>query len=65
MLSELFSASLPLSDGAEAGVSLSEFEPLPVCAKLLLERSAVDSASGSCCGAVAATTQTRMKTRHA
>ncbi len=49
----LFSASQSLSDGAETGVSLREFGPLLVCPKPLFGRSAVDSASGSCCGAVA------------
>lgn len=52
-LSALFSMSQSLSDGAEAGVSLREFGPLLVCPKPLFGSSAVDSASGSCCGAVA------------
>lgn len=59
-LSVLFSISQSLSDGAEAGVSLREFGPLLVCPKLLFGRSAVDSASGSCCGAVA-TNRTKVK----
>lgn len=51
--SVLFSMSQSLSDGAETVVSLRELEPLLVCPKPLFGRSAVDSASGSCCGAVA------------
>lgn len=47
-LSVLFSISQSLSDGAEAGMSRREFGPLLVCPKPLFERSAVDSASGSC-----------------
>lgn len=50
-----FSASWSFSAGVETIVSLKEFEPLPVCPKPLFGRSAVDSASGSCCGAVATT----------
>lgn len=53
MLSVLLSMPQSLSDGAEAGVSLREFGPLLVCPKPLFGRSVVDSASGSCCGAVA------------
>lgn len=60
MLSVLFSMSQSLSDGAEAGMSLREFGPLLVCTRLLFGRSAVDSASGSCCGAVA-TNRTKVK----
>lgn len=52
-LSVLFSMSQSLSDGAEIVVSLRELEPLLVCPKPLFGSSAVDSASGSCCGAVA------------
>lgn len=51
-LSVLFSISQSFSDGAEI-VSLTELEPLLVCPKPLFWSSAVDSASGSCCGAVA------------
>lgn len=54
MVSAFFSVSQSLSEGAEAVVSLSGLEPLPACAMPLLGRSAVASASGSCCGAVAA-----------
>lgn len=53
-LSVLFSMSQSLSeDDAEAGVSLRGFGPPLVCPKPLFGRSAVGSASGSCCGAVA------------
>lgn len=55
MLSVLFSMSWSLSAGVETIGSLKEFEPLPGCPKPLFGRSAVDSASGSCCGAVATT----------
>lgn len=58
--SVLFSMSQSLSDGAETGVSLRELGPLLVCPKPLFGRSAVDSASGSCCGAVA-TNRTKLK----
>lgn len=53
MVSALFSVSQSLSEGAETVVSLSGLELLPACAMALLGRSAVASASGSCCGAVA------------
>lgn len=59
-LSVLFSVSQSLSDGAETGVSLRGFGPLLVCPKPLFGRSADDSASGSCCGAVA-TNRTKVK----
>ena len=59
-LSVLFSMSQSLSEGAETGASLREFGPLLVCPKPLFGRSAVDSASGSCCGAVA-TNRTKVK----
>ena len=49
----LFSRAQSLSDGAETGMSLREFGPLLVCPKPLFGSSAVGSASGSCCGAVA------------
>lgn len=55
MLSVIFSVSWSFSAGVETIVSLKEFEPLPVWPKPLFGRSAVDSASGSCCGAVATT----------
>lgn len=45
--------SQSLSDDAEAGVSRRVFRPLLDCPKPLFGKSAVDSASGSCCGAVA------------
>lgn len=57
MVSAFFSMSQSLSVGAETVVSLSELEPLPACTMPLLGRSVVDSASGSCCGAVAAIEQ--------
>lgn len=52
-MSAHFSVSQSLSEGAETVVSLSGLELLPDCAMPLLGRSAVASASGSCCGAVA------------
>lgn len=52
-MSVIFSVSWSFSAGVETIVSLKEFEPLPVWPKPLFGRSAVDSASGSCCGAVA------------
>lgn len=55
MLSVFFSLSWSFSAGVETIVSLREFEPLLVCPKPLFGRSAVDSVSGSCCGAVATT----------
>lgn len=45
--------SQSLSVVAETIVSLRELEPQVVCPEPLFGRSAVDSASGSCCGAVA------------
>lgn len=62
-LSVLFSVSQSLSGGADAGVSLRGFGPLLVGPKPLFGRSAVDSASGSCCGAVA-TNGTKVKNTH-
>lgn len=55
MVSAVFSVSQSLSEGAETVVSLSGLELPPACAMPLLGRSAVASASGSCCGAVAIT----------
>ena len=53
-LSVFFSMSQSLSDGAEIAVSLRGMGPLLEGPKPLLGgRSAVDSVSGSCCGAVA------------
>lgn len=51
--SVLFSISQSLSDGVEAIVSLRGTGPLLDCPNPLFGRSAVDSVSGSCCGAVA------------
>lgn len=45
--------SQSLSNGAETGVSLSVFGPLLDCPNVLFGGSVADSASGSCCGAVA------------
>lgn len=53
MLSAFFSVSQSLSVGAGTGVSLTEFWPLLFCPRPLFGRSPADSASGSCCGAVA------------
>lgn len=52
-MSVLVSISQCFSDGVEAVVSLREFGPVLDCPKLLVGGSAGDSASGSCCGAVA------------
>lgn len=62
MLSVFFSVSWSFSAGVETIVSFKEFEPPPVCPKPLFGRSAVDSASGSCCGAVATTEEIWNKT---
>lgn len=60
-LSALFSRSQSLSVGAETVVSLRELEPLLVWPRALFGRSAVDSASGSCCGAVATKRKSKNK----
>lgn len=62
IFSVLLSESQSLSEEADTGASLRVLGTLLVCPGPLLGTSAVGSASGSCCGAVATTGSQKLVT---